>query len=394
MKRFNRHTEVEKQLEEMNRKFVEVEECRFEFEKAQKRYEQLLQSAPDAMVFVDRGAKIVLVNAQLCGLFGYSEQELLGRDIDFLIPERYRHRHHDYVAGYFEQPRVRHMGTNIAAFGLKKDGSEFPADISLSPIEAEGRIIAVAAIRDVTERKKAEDEKHRLMEQLAEAEKLSALGRIAANVADEIRNPLTAVGGFARRLRKIADSDKERQYAEYISSEVDRLERILRDVLAFSRKRSPLLEDHDIREILDEALKASKERGRMQSIVINKEYGDSAVVRVDKSLVGEAVEKLVANALDAMPGGGTLTLTTDREVVRGVPYVRVRIKDEGEGIPPEKLEKIFEPFFTTRTSPKGTGLGLSIAKGIIEEEGGTLRIESAGGKGTTATILFQDIRGS
>ncbi len=382
---------VEKRLEAMKLKFIELQQCRAEFEGAQKKYEQLLQSAPDAMVFVDREAKIVLVNAQLCGLFGYSEEELIGRDLDCLIPESYRSRHRDNVTLYFEQPRVRPMGTNLTIHGLKKDGAEFPADISLSPIETDRGIIAVAAIRDVTDRKKAEAEKQRLREELAAAEKLSALGRIAANVADEIRNPLTAVGGFARRLRKIADSDKERQYAEYISSEVDRLEGILRDVLSFSRKRSPLLEDHDIRGVLDGALGAFRERCVKQSVTVNKEYGDSAVVRIDKSQVLEAVVKLAANALDAMPGGGTLTVVTDREMVRGVPYVRVRIKDTGEGIPAEKMEKIFEPFFTTRISPKGTGLGLSIAKSIIEEEGGVLRIGSAEKAGTTATLLFPDI---
>ena len=253
-------SDVEKRLEGMRLKFLELRNCRQEFERIQQRYEQLLQSAPDAMVFVNKGAKIVLLNAQLCALFGYSEEELLGCGLDCLVPERYRSSHRAHVEIYFQQPKVRSMGSNLLIHGRKKDGSEFPADISLSPIETEDGILAVAAIRDLTERKKAEDEKQRLRKQLAEAEKLSALGRIAANVADEIRNPLTSIGGFARRLLKIADSEKERRYAEYISSEIGRIEKVLTDVLAFSRKRSPLLEDHDIRVILDETLKISEER--------------------------------------------------------------------------------------------------------------------------------------
>ena len=384
--------DVEKRLEGMKLKFIELQNCRQEFEKIRNRYEQLLQSAPDAMVFVNSDAKIVLVNSQLGALFGYSEEELVGCDLDCLIPDHYREVHRTHLERYFQQPRVRSMGSGLLIHGLKKDGSEFPADISLSPIKTEEGMITVAAIRDVTERKKAEDEKQRLRERLAEAEKLSALGRIAANVADEIRNPLTAVGGFARRLLKIADSEKEKQYAEYISSEVGRVENLLNDVLAFSRKRSPLLEDHDIRTILDEALKNFEERLLHQSITVQRDYRNEAVVRVDKSHVRDAVERLIANALDAMPAGGTLTVLTEQEIVNGVPYVRARIQDTGEGIPPEKMEKIFEPFFTTRISRKGTGLGLTIAKNIVEEEGGIIRITSTETAGTTVTLLFPDLR--
>ena len=379
-------------LEEMRRKFLELDQCRIEYQGVQKRYEQLLQSAPDAMVFVDRNAKIVLVNAQLGSLFGYTEEELTDMDLDCLVPVRYRGRHRENVARYFEQPRVRFMGSDLAIYGLRKDGSEFPADISLSPLETDGGIFAVGAVRDITARKKAEEEKERLRDQLAEAEKLSALGRIAANVADEIRNPLTTVGGFARRLHRIADSEKEREYAAYIISEVGRLEGVLRDVLAFSRTRSPLLEDHDIREIFDEVLETWEERFGRQAIIVQKRYGGDTVVRVDRTQVSEAIGCIIENAVDAMPRGGTLSIVIDRETVSGAPYVRVKLQDTGEGIPAEKIGKVFEPFFTTKLSPKGTGLGLPIAKRIMEEAGGMVMIKSTQGLGTTVTLLFPDIR--
>ncbi len=394
MKRFKPREELNKELAAMRQRSLDLEQCHAEFLNVQKRYEQLLQSAPDAMVFVSKDAKIVLLNAQLAALFGYTEEELIGRDLDFLIPERYRGSHRENVAHYFDQPRARPMGTNLTIYGLRKDGTEFPADISLSPLETEGGIVAVGAIRDITERKNAEDEKQRLREQMAEIEKLSALGRIAANVADEIRNPLTAVGGFARRLQKIADSEKEQKYAAYIIEEVTRLEAILRDVLAFSRTRSPLMEEHDIRAILDDALNTWEERCRKQSIMVQRSYGDAAVVRVDKDQTREAFERVIENALDAMPQGGTLSLLIEREMIRGVSYVMVSIRDTGKGIAAEKLEKIFEPFYTGSMSRKGTGLGLPIAKSIVEEENGIIRVQSVEGSGTTVTVQFPNLQSS
>jgi protein-histidine pros-kinase len=392
MDEYKSREEFEKALKEMQLRFLDLETCRLNAQNAQKRYEQLLQSAPDAMIFVNKEAKIIRINAQLENLFGYTEAELIGLDLDSLVPERYRGHHHENVARYFGQPRLRPMGTGLSIYGLRKDGSEVPVDISLSPLEIEGEILAVAAVRDITERKKSDEEKQRLREQLARAERLSALGRIAANVADEIRNPLTSVGGFARRLHKIADSEREKEYAAFILSEVERLEGLLKDVLAFSRSRSPFLEDHEINEILDETLKAWEEKFRQQSVTVYKEYRHSALVRVDHAQFREAIDSLVANAAAAMPGGGTLSVFTSREMLKGVPYVLIRIQDTGEGIAAENLDRVFEPFFTTRISPRGTGLGLPLAKKIIEEEGGTIRIESVKGTGTAVTLRFPDVR--
>ena len=383
--------DLEQELEKMRLKFLELKECRIEFQKTQKRYEHLLQSAPDAMIFVNLESKIVRINAQLGSLFGYTEEELIGRDLTVLVPERYRSGHRDNVARYFAEPRVRPMGTNLMIFGLKKDGSEFPLDISLSPLETDGERFAVAAVRDITERKNAEAERQRLSEQLAQVEKSSALGRIAANVADEIRNPLTAVGGFARRLQRIADSEKEREYAAYISSEVGRIEGLLREILAFSHSRSPLLEDHDIQGIMDEALKQWEERVQQQAITVTRRYREASVVRVDRSQVREAIDCIIANAVEAMPSGGVLSIDTDQEIIKGAPYIRVVLRDTGKGIPAEKVGRIFEPFFTTKVSPKGSGLGLTIAKKIIEEEGGLIRLQSTEEAGTTVTLLFPDV---
>jgi PAS domain S-box-containing protein len=543
--------------EKMRQKLHELEACRYEFISIQERYNRLIESAPDALVFVNSEGKIVLVNAQLEKMFGYSEEELIGKDLEILVPERFRKKHHKNVSDYFSNPRVRPMGTSLEITALRKEGTEFSADISLSPLQTDEGLLATGAIRDITERKMAEHqiernyhiqkaisavlkislqpvsleeqmdrildlilsipglalkpkgyiylvedepdvlvlkapstipdpeqapcrkvpfgkclcgqaaascttiftdcideshevrdlsklphghycvpivsgektlgvinlfvheghmrrpeedefltaiastlasiverhqtemEKHRLMEQLAEAEKLSALGRITANVADEIRNPLTSVGGFARRLqKKVAEGTKEKEYAEFIVSEVTRMERILRNVISFTRGTSPQKEEFDLREVINEALKLFEERTGEQSIIIERSLGETPPIEGDKEQVREAIENLLSNAIDAMPDGGTLSVVTGNEVVKGRPYVTVKVKDTGKGIDKEDLGKIFEPFFTTKVVVKGTGLGLSITRKIVEEHGGFIKTESKVNAGSTFSLYF------
>lgn len=545
------------ELEEMRRKLREIEQCRHEFTRVQEKYEKLLESAPDALVFVNKEAKIMLVNAQLERLFGYSEEELVGKDLHILIPERFRRRHREHVAEFFSTPRVRPMGAGLNIVGLKKDGTEFPADISLSPLETDGEFLATGAIRDISERKRAEEliernyhiqrvissvlrisleptpvdeqmgrvldlivsipglaleskgaiylvedepgvlvlkaprkdaalkelpcerivfgkclcglaastcstvfadclddrheisyvnesphghycvpivsgketlglinvfvreghkrsigeeefltsiartlagviqrfrgeqERERLREQLGQTEKLSALGRITASVADEIRNPLTSVGGFARRLhRKIPDGTPEKEYADFIISEVSRLESILHDVLVFSRGGGPQKRENDLHEIIEAAAEPFEEQCKGQSILVRRSFADLPRIHIDKAQVLEAVKNLIANAVEAMPQGGTLSLITVQDTVKGTPYVTVKIGDTGQGIPEDRTNMIFEPFFTTKIQPKGTGLGLPIAKKVVEDHEGVIRVETTPGSGSTFSLSF------
>ncbi len=244
-------------------------------------------------------------------------------------------------------------------------------------------------IAGIVERTQAEREKEKLREQLIQAEKLSALGRLTANVAHEIRHPLTSIGGFARRLdKKILSGTKEKEYVDIITSQVRNLENILRNVLTYSREKHLILADHDINEIIDESLSMHKDLFEKKAIRVGKSLGDISKISVDKLQVRETIDNLISNAIDSMPKGGSLTISTKKGNLNERAYAIVKISDTGEGIAEDKLHMIFEPFFTTKVLGRGTGLGLSICKKIMEDHGGFMRFESKVGEGSTVSLYF------
>jgi signal transduction histidine kinase len=234
------------------------------------------------------------------------------------------------------------------------------------------------------------DELGNVQERLIEVEKLSALGRLTADVAHEIRNPLTAIGGFARRLNnRLEKGTTEKEYADIVVMEVDRLERILRDVLTFSRETRQELQYQGVNGIIAESLKSYKLVCSEQSIQTNVHLEESLPdILIDSDQVRLAVDNLISNALDVMPDGGNLTVRTHMDKMFAVDYVTVEVSDMGAGLPYESLYSIFEPFYTTKEIGSGTGLGLSICKKIIDEHNGLIFVDSELDKGTTFKMLF------
>ena len=252
-------------------------------------------------------------------------------------------------------------------------------------------LVAIAnTLAGIIERHRANQEKTMLQEQLMQAEKMVALGRLTANVAHEIRNPLTAVGGFARRLHKSAHLEsREKEYVAIIVAEVARLEKILNNVLLISKGLELAKEPHDIHTLLDEVLRLYEFLCKERSIIVSREYGiEHPDILIDREHVREAIMNVLANAIDSMSRGGKLLISTREEIVEGQSFVDVAIQDSGEGIPEEQLKMIFEPFFTTKGPQKGTGLGLVLAKKVVEEHGGFIRVKSKVGEGTTLNLLF------
>jgi two-component system NtrC family sensor kinase len=223
-------------------------------------------------------------------------------------------------------------------------------------------------------------------DKLIEAEKMAALGRLTADIAHEIRNPLTALGGFGRRLLKSTTSKNQRKYAEVIVSESDRLEQVLKDVLIYSQNVRTDFEKDSVRGIITKSIDLYQDICEEQSITVKAQYSTDLPVLLQKDQVQQATNNLITNAIDAMSDGGILTISTELEKANHIEYVSVNVQDTGEGIPVDKLPLVFEPFFTTKKIGQGTGLGLPICKKIVEEHGGFIKAKN--GTGLTISMFF------
>ncbi len=256
--------------------------------------------------------------------------------------------------------------------------------------EEEEFLAAIAnSLASLIERHHTEMEKNSLREQLAETEKLAALGRITANVSHTIKNPLTAIGGFANRLMvKLPEGTQEKKYAGLIYTEAVRLENVLQNVLLFSRHDANKREDCNIKEIIERALTMYDDICREKSITIIRDYRNVPLITGNREQLLQVMENLLSNAVDAMAQGGSLAVTTDIEKKGENSFVRATIRDTGSGIESENIKKIFEPFFTTKLLLKGTGLGLSITKKVVDDHDGFIRVDSKVGIGTTFDVLF------
>ncbi|MCB2183797.1 MAG: HAMP domain-containing histidine kinase [Desulfobulbaceae bacterium] len=231
---------------------------------------------------------------------------------------------------------------------------------------------------------------HLMQGKLIEAEKFSALGRLTADIAHEIRNPLTAVGGFARRLdRHLPDEAKGKEYASIIIREVDRLEKILVDTLIYGKVTDFELKRENLTKPVSAAISLYRELCMEQGITVEDNCAPGLPkAKINAAQVQQALDSLISNAIDAMPSGGTLTVSLGMEKQNDTNYLTISVCDNGTGIGKGIYQYIFEPFFSTKKIGKGTGLGLSIVQKIMEEHRGFVRVESCPGQGADFVLYF------
>jgi PAS domain S-box-containing protein len=341
-------------------------------------FRSLLESAPDAMVIVDSEGIITLVNSQTEKMFGYEREALLGQPVERLVPAALKERHQHHRALFSKNPHVRPIGMGMELFAVRRDGSEFPVEISLSPIDTGREVLMSAAIRDITERKKAE----RLLQ---DKERLATLGTTAAVFAHEIGNPLNGISTSLQIVKSILETTDRinpalQETLDIAFQEVQRLANLLADYRTFARPQRLNLRPADVSQIVQEVLNAQMQSYRATKITLETQLETVPEMLVDREKIKHVILNLCKNAVEAMPDGGTLMVkTTPSE--QGIV---LEVTDTGEGIP-DGVD-VFQLFRTTK--PEGSGLGLPIVQQIISEHKGSIQYRSEMGKGTTFTIVL------
>jgi PAS domain S-box-containing protein len=346
-------------------------------------YEAYFRAASDGLIIVDGRGLIVEANPRALQLFAYSAEDLVGRDIEVLIPERLREQHRQHREGYLAAPHSRPMGVGINLIGRRKDGTEFPIEVSLTHAPGTERgDVTVAAVTDITERMTLEREARR-------AETLSSLSAAAAGIAHDLNNPLSVILSRIELLTATAGETFSATTIagdlEVIHRQASRASQIVSGFLELSSHSSKLGAPVNLNDVVDKALLLMRDEMRKGGIKINPLL-DAELPEISGNAVAleRVLINLLSNARDAMSHGGEVTIKTARDEQPG--WLRLSVADDGPGIDPLALGKIFDLLYTSK--PKGTGLGLWLSRRIVQEHRGKIDVRSELGKGATFTINF------
>ena len=338
----------------------------------------LIETTQDAVVSIDRQARIVLFNPAAQRIFGYRPEEVVGQKVNMLMPEPYTSEHDGYLERYERTGEAHAIGRIRTVTAKRKNGETFPIELSVAKITSDQEVQYGAFIRDISDKVK-------LQQQAVESDRLATIGTMAAKFGHELGNPLNGmsltVQLLEQRLRKQSPALDEQATSTLarLKTEISRLNTLLQDFRSLSRKESYNFQPAQLAELVAEAIEIELPEYAERSVKVEAQFApDLPKVRVDIDKIKQVILNLAKNAVEAMPNGGKLLFAGSA----GATEVILEVTDSGAGIPAEI--DIFEPFFTTKSF--GTGIGMTIVRQILAAHGGSISYKSAVGKGTTFTV--------
>ncbi len=345
----------------------------------------LLEAAPDAMVIVDERGTIVLVNAQVEERFGYDRAEIIGQSVEVLVPERFSGMHVAFRSGYVAGPRTRPMGLAGDLYARRKDGSEFPVEISLAPLETDEGLLVSAAVRDISERRRMQETTDRVKDEFF------------ATVSHELRTPLTSLLGYSELMADLETlSPQGQRFLSVITRSAERELRLVDDLLTLVAIEESGLSIRpiivDLESVVREAVEAARPRAEEVDIELSMEIpGMPVQVDADRDRIGQAIDNLLSNALKFTPAGGSVKV----KLRQGEKDAEIEVADSGMGIGEIDPDRIFERLYRSGAAiaqqVPGAGLGLTITLAIVEAHHGTINVVKSDEQGTTFRMTLPSV---
>lgn len=347
-------------------------------QKSERRFHSVADAATDAIIAAGSSGEIVSWNKGASVVFGYAEGEILGSSLTRIIPDRFKAAHITAMKRARETGKTSLVGKTVELAGIRKDGSEFPLELSLGSWTVDGETFFTGIIRDITGRKRIEA-------QLIQAEKMAAIGTMTSGIGHEINNPLYAILGLAEAVRDEKNISEIHNHGRDIIKYSKQISEIVKNLSGYVQPAEKHgLEIVDVNKIIAEAVAMIRRTLLGDHVKIKEDLAPLPGIPAKPEEIQQVFFNVIRNGVQAMENKGTVEIVSRREGAR----VSVRIKDTGKGIPAKNLEKIFDPFFTTKGPDEGEGLGLYVVQKIINKYSGTIAFESREGKGTVCIIEF------